>query len=195
VADGPRRHHSLLPTQPREIPITNHRASRIPGMRNVKRPFRLEGFWDDAKSSSHVSTRSANWKRALARWRRLTWLMIGRRISYPAEPLNTEWYRKANEDHVDNSFSRDRAKLTLLRIQCGLRSARPVERTVPLSPARRLGFASRHSHGKQPYWGQAILHKYLRPAARELGVETRFGWHTFRHTYSTLLRSVGTKSG
>jgi integrase len=54
-------------------------------------------------------------------------------------------------------------------------------------------FASRHTHGKQPYWGQAILHKYLRPAARELGIETRFGWHTFRHTYSTLLRSVGTE--
>jgi len=54
-------------------------------------------------------------------------------------------------------------------------------------------FASRHSHGVQPYWGQAILHKYLRPAARELGIETRFGWHTFRHTYSTLLRCVGTE--
>ena len=48
--------------------------------------------------------------------------------------------------------------------------------------------------GKQPYWGQAILHKYLRPAARELGIETRFGWHTFRHTYSTLLRSVVDKA-
>ena len=35
------------------------------------------------------------------------------------------------------------------------------------------------------YWGQAILHKYLRPAARELGIEKRFGWHTFRHMYST----------
>ena len=54
-------------------------------------------------------------------------------------------------------------------------------------------FASHHSHGVQPYWGQSILHKYLRPAARELGVETQFGWHTFRHTYSTLLRSVGTE--
>jgi integrase len=53
-------------------------------------------------------------------------------------------------------------------------------------------FASRHSHGVQPYWGQTILHKHLRPAARGLGIETRFGWHTFRHTYSTLLRSVGT---
>lgn len=54
-------------------------------------------------------------------------------------------------------------------------------------------FASRHTDGKLPYWGQAILHKYLRPAARELGIEKRFGWHTFRHTYSTLLRSVGTE--
>ncbi len=30
------------------------------------------------------------------------WLMIDRRLSYPAEPLNAERYRKANEDHVDN---------------------------------------------------------------------------------------------
>lgn len=54
-------------------------------------------------------------------------------------------------------------------------------------------FASRHTDGKLPYWGQAILHRHLRPAARELGIEKRFGWHTFRHTYSTLLRSVGTE--
>ena len=54
-------------------------------------------------------------------------------------------------------------------------------------------FASRHSQGRLPYWGQAILRRYLRPAARELGIEKRFGWHTFRHTYSTLLRSVGTR--
>jgi integrase len=54
-------------------------------------------------------------------------------------------------------------------------------------------FASSHTEGKLPYWGQSILHKYLRPAARELGIEKRFGWHTFRHTYSTLLRSVGTE--
>jgi integrase len=54
-------------------------------------------------------------------------------------------------------------------------------------------FASRHSRGEKPYWGQAILQKYLRPAALELGIEKRFGWHTFRHTYSTLLRSVGTE--
>jgi len=54
-------------------------------------------------------------------------------------------------------------------------------------------FASPHTDGKLPYWGQSILHKYLRPAAWGLGIEKRFGWHTFRHTYSTLLRSVGTE--
>jgi integrase len=54
-------------------------------------------------------------------------------------------------------------------------------------------FASRHSRGEKPYWGQAILQKYLRPATLELGIEKRFDWHTFRHTYSTLLRSVGTE--
>jgi integrase len=41
--------------------------------------------------------------------------------------------------------------------------------------------------------GQAILRKYIRPAAQKVGIQNRFGWHTFRHTYSTLLRSVGTE--
>jgi integrase len=43
------------------------------------------------------------------------------------------------------------------------------------------------------YWGQAILRKYIRPVAQRVGIQKRFGWHTFRHTYSTLLRSVGTE--
>jgi integrase len=54
-------------------------------------------------------------------------------------------------------------------------------------------FASRRHCGRRPYWGQAILRKYIRPLAQELGIEKRIGWHTFRHTYSTLLRSVGTE--
>jgi integrase len=54
-------------------------------------------------------------------------------------------------------------------------------------------FASGCRRGRKPYWGQAILRKYILPKAQELGIERRFGWHTFRHTYSTLLRSVGTE--
>ena len=54
-------------------------------------------------------------------------------------------------------------------------------------------FASRRYRGRKPYWGQAILRKFILPKAQELGIQKHFGWHTFRHTYSTLLRSVGTE--
>ncbi len=54
-------------------------------------------------------------------------------------------------------------------------------------------FASRRHRGRKPIWGQAILRKYIRPVAQSVGIQKRFGWHTFRHTYSTLLRSVGTE--
>ena len=54
-------------------------------------------------------------------------------------------------------------------------------------------FAGRRYRGRKPIWGQAILRKYVRPAAPRVGIQKRFGWHTFRHTYSTLLRSVGTE--
>jgi len=54
-------------------------------------------------------------------------------------------------------------------------------------------FASRRYCGRKTIWGQASLRRCIRPAALRAGVEKRFGWHTFRHTYSTLLRSVGTE--
>src|SRR5207245_1907633 len=54
-------------------------------------------------------------------------------------------------------------------------------------------FASKRYRGRRPYWGQAILRKDVRPAAQRVGIQKRFGWHTFRHSYSTLLRSVGTE--
>ncbi len=54
-------------------------------------------------------------------------------------------------------------------------------------------FASKRYRGRRPYWGQAILRRYIRPVAQHVGIQKRFGWHTFRHTYSTLLRSVGTE--
>ena len=34
--------------------------------------------------------------------------------------------------------------------------------------------------------------KSIRPVAKKLGIEKRIGWHTFRHSYSTILRSLGT---
>src|ERR1700747_251830 len=42
-------------------------------------------------------------------------------------------------------------------------------------------FASKRHHGQKPIWGQAILRKYIRPVAQRVGIQKRFGWHTFRH--------------
>jgi integrase len=54
-------------------------------------------------------------------------------------------------------------------------------------------FASKRHRGRHPFWGQAILGKYVRPVGEKAGIQKCIGWHTFRHTYSTLLRSVGTE--
>jgi integrase len=52
-------------------------------------------------------------------------------------------------------------------------------------------FANEHYRGRHPYWGQAILRTIIRPVAERIGIKQWIGWHTFRHTYSTLIRSVG----
>jgi integrase len=52
-------------------------------------------------------------------------------------------------------------------------------------------FASPKTRGRRPYWGQSIMRNVIRPAAVKLGISRRIGWHTFRHTYSTLLRATG----
>jgi site-specific recombinase XerD len=38
---------------------------------------------------------------------------------------------------------------------------------------------------------QQIMRRHILPVARNLSITKRIGWHTFRHTYSTLLRSTG----
>jgi integrase len=53
-------------------------------------------------------------------------------------------------------------------------------------------FASDSVNGKRPMWGQTIMRKRIHPVVKELGISKRIGWHTFRHSYSTLLRSLGT---
>ena len=52
-------------------------------------------------------------------------------------------------------------------------------------------FASPASGGKKPYWPDMILKRRVRPAALALGITKRIGWHSFRHTYATLLKSSG----
>lgn len=43
----------------------------------------------------------------------------------------------------------------------------------------------------RPWWPHKFVRFHLRPAAEKAGIG-RIGWHTFRHTYSTLLHAYGT---
>ncbi len=53
-------------------------------------------------------------------------------------------------------------------------------------------FASVRTQGKRPVWGQSLMRKKIHPVAKKLGINKRIGWHTFRHSYSSILRSLRT---
>ncbi len=62
------------------------------------------------------------------------------------------------------------------------------------SAYRGLGdwlFASPQMKGAKPYSPDTILSKVIRPAAKRAGITKRVGWHTFRHTFATLLKANG----
>lgn len=89
----------------------------------------------------------------------------------------------------------------------GLCKTESSQKPVPVHPTVLETLSKKHAGTASPMpgslraegtvaksiWGQAILRKYLRPVAQQVGIQKRFGWHTFRHTYSTLLKSVGTE--
>jgi integrase len=50
-------------------------------------------------------------------------------------------------------------------------------------------FASPAARGRKPYWGQCLMRTIIRPAAAKIGITQHIGWHTFRHTFSSLLRA------
>jgi integrase len=52
-------------------------------------------------------------------------------------------------------------------------------------------FASERVFGKMPIWSNASLQKVLQPAALRARIAKVIGWHTFRHTYSTMLAEHG----
>lgn len=52
-------------------------------------------------------------------------------------------------------------------------------------------FASPRSKGRKPFYPDIVMVKHIRPAALRAGITRRIGWHTFRHTYSTMLIANG----
>jgi len=45
--------------------------------------------------------------------------------------------------------------------------------------------------GKQPVWLSAVMRDYIQPMARKLGIRKKMSWHTFRHTFSSILKGNG----
>jgi len=45
--------------------------------------------------------------------------------------------------------------------------------------------------GKQPLWLAKVMQYHIQPAAKRAGISKNIGWHTFRHSYTTLLQSNG----
>ena len=52
-------------------------------------------------------------------------------------------------------------------------------------------FGSARAQGKMPPWSDTLLDRILQPAAKKAGITKWVGFHTFRHTYSTLLKANG----
>jgi integrase len=50
-------------------------------------------------------------------------------------------------------------------------------------------FASPYKRGAEPYWPDSALQDFVKPAVTRAGITKRVGWHTFRHSYSCLLRA------
>jgi integrase len=52
-------------------------------------------------------------------------------------------------------------------------------------------FASPAKKGRQPYWPDNLMKRYVKPAAQKAGINKNIGWHTFRHSFGTLLKANG----
>jgi integrase len=52
-------------------------------------------------------------------------------------------------------------------------------------------FASPHMKGTQPYWPGTLWRYYGRPALKRAGITKHVTYHTFRHTFGTLLNANG----
>ena len=74
-----------------------------------------------------------------------------------------------------------------------IRTLRPWRRCARFRQSTDWVFASLATQGRLPFWGQALMRHYIRPAALKLGITKRIGWHTFRHYLPSLTMSSDMK--
>jgi integrase len=64
------------------------------------------------------------------------------------------------------------------------------DETIYNRPSDRV-YASPVKNGTQPYWPKSAYRVYIKRAANKIGLQKRIGWHTFRHTFGTILNANG----
>lgn len=64
-------------------------------------------------------------------------------------------------------------------------------RAAPYNQPGDWVFASTQMRGTQPYSPDSLLKRCIRPAAVRAKITKHIGWHTFRRTFSTLLKANG----
>jgi integrase len=52
-------------------------------------------------------------------------------------------------------------------------------------------FASPRTQGRLPFWPDIVMQKVIKPAAARAGIRKNLGWHSLRHSYSSLLIANG----
>ena len=62
---------------------------------------------------------------------------------------------------------------------------------TPYDRAADWVYASPAKNGTQPYWPNSIYRVYIKRGAEKAGIKKRIGWHTFRHTFGTILNANG----
>src|SRR5271157_1048372 len=75
-----------------------------------------------------------------------------------------------------------------VRIAANAKDSLPKARLAPLAKSEDWIFANPETG--RPYWPGRIQENWFVPAAEKAGVG-RIGWHSFRHSHSTLLHALG----
>lgn len=71
------------------------------------------------------------------------------------------------------------------------RSSVGLEALFAVCRGLRLGIREFAKAGELPLRATSLLEVHVKPAAKAANLEGQIGWHTYRHTYSSMLRELG----